>query len=776
MQNDYSVEELQKELDAWNPMRDDYTNSTFNKYSSGPGAYLDAALQPAQQAEAGRKQLSLHSTKMNESSTTKFIPYLVLKNLPPGTTKKAIYNICKRHGRVSEIRDSKKNDYFFIDFPTVAEMESVYRGLVENQYGFSVLVGKQKHKQQTEPIYSDVEETLPPIEMDKNIIDFDNRNYRSSEKNLPRPHFEHTPIINQKAYEIKDSLLQRNDPHRHFLITDDAHQLERAGLKDYNELNNLETSKYKYRTGRAYIEMSEKSKTYIEEKSSKSLGGYDSSRQIYENNHNDRRIGRPINIGHCANCNQSCDIVCARCQTYFCGLECQRKAWPNHRQICGKENFKGLNESTEYKSLKETQVNDEPVNPKSDPNMSSSSGQVLLTNDVEKATTEKVQSKRIPRSGNLVALTAISKTNIVFIRSKADKDDLNFFKLVNDVQNAAKHLKKLSKTPICGQIVITDFEGQYNRAMILNSDNERHIKLVYVDYGNLDARKLEDLYEAPEQLINIQRFVEPVILKDVPDMYMTEEIRKFMYSYLDGIDLVLKYDENSDLLSDQGVYQVELIDEVTNQNFNKMIAKLCKPKEPTNPDEAYFMNYLHQKKLPEGNNIELVVMDNSLLCTGCISCSTRDWAIEIEKFQSDLQLYGESLKQQCYTPRIGELCIAKYKVDSKWYRGRCLEIVGDGFPSIMFFDYGNIGMVNVKDIRRYPAEFTFPIYTCDCEIKGLPEQCDTELVQKLEEFIPNGSTIHCESVTIYKDENFHALTLPKLIQNLKAEGLLKNEV
>ncbi|XP_049311915.1 protein vreteno isoform X2 [Bactrocera dorsalis] len=773
MSND-NLNNVLKELGAWNPMRDDYTNSKFNKYSSGPGAYLDAAVQPAQQAEAGNKQRSSISKNVNDSSTSKFTPYLVLKHLPPGITKKAIYNICTRHGRVSDVRDSTKNDYFFIDFPTVAEMESVYRALVENQYGFHVLVGKQKNKQQTEPILSDIEETLPSIETEKNVIDFEHRNYRSSEKNLPRPHFGHTPIVNQKAYETKDSLLQRNDPQRHFLITEDAHELERAGLKDYNELNNMETSKYKYRTGRAFIEMSEQSKTYIEEKSRQSLGGYDWSRQIYENNHNNRGIERPKDIGQCANCDRSCDIVCARCQTYFCGLECQRKAWPKHRQICGKENiknsFKGLNENLENKCFQEEKVHVESNNKENESSLNTSTSSGV----VEKST--EMQSRKIPRSGNLVALTAVSKTNIVFIRSKADEDNLNFFKFINNVQNTAKQLKKLSKTPICGQIVITNFAGQYNRAMILNSDNEQHIKLVYMDYGNLDARKLEDLYEAPEQFIQVQRFVEPVILKDVPEMYMTEEIRKFMYSYLDGIDLVVKYDEKNDLLSDKGVYEVELFDGTTNQNFNKMVAKLCKPTEPTNPDEAYFVNHLPQKQLPEGDNIELVVMDNSLLCTGCISCSTKKWAIEIEKFQSDLQLYGESLKDQCYTPRIGELCIAKYKVDGKWYRGRCLEIVGDGFPSIIFFDYGNIGMVNVKNIRRYPAQFTFPIYTCDCEIKGLPEQCEADLVQKLEELIPNGSTIHCENVTVYKDDNFHAITLPKLIHNLKAEGLLKEKV
>lgn len=68
--------------------------------------------------------------------------------------------------------------------------------------------------------------------------------------------------------------------------------------------------------------------------------------------------------------------------------------------------------------------------------------------------------------------------------------------------------------------------------------------------------------------------------------------------------------------------------------------------------------------------------------------------------------------------RVQELCIARYSEDGLWYRGLCLETVGDGFPSIHFIDYGNITTVPIEDIRKYPRQFTFPIYTADCEIKG----------------------------------------------------------
>lgn len=221
-------------------------------------------------------------------------------------------------------------------------------------------------------------------------------------------------------------------------------------------------------------------------------------------------------------------------------------------------------------------------------NTSASSEANLLPKTDQKQ--RESRSAEIPRSGSLVTLTSISKTNIVFIRSKTHEDNFNFFKLVNEVQSVAKNMKKLSKLPSCGQIVIVDFEGQFSRAMVLNSDDEQRVKLIYIDYGNLDARKFEELYEVPGQFVDIQRFAVPVILKDVPEMYMTEEIRKFMYSYLDGIDLVLKYDTEIDCLADKGVYKVELIDGTTNQNFNKMVAKLCKPTEPLNPDEAFFAN------------------------------------------------------------------------------------------------------------------------------------------------------------------------------------------
>lgn len=58
------------------------------------------------------------------------------------------------------------------------------------------------------------------------------------------------------------------------------------------------------------------------------------------------------------------------------------------------------------------------------------------------------------------------------------------------------------------------------------------------------------------------------------------------------------------------------------------------------------------------------------------------------------------------------------KCDTEWYRGILMEAIGDGHPTMMFIDYGNINIVSNKNIRRMPKEFAYPLYTLFCNIDG----------------------------------------------------------
>lgn len=199
-------------------------------------------------------------------------------------------------------------------------------------------------------------------------------------------------------------------------------------------------------------------------------------------------------------------------------------------------------------------------------------------------TDEEEFKQNMPRSGNIVTITAITKTNVVFIRSKTYDANISYFNTINTLQAIGKNLKHLTSEPKCGAVVIAKFENQYNRALVLGIKNPNSIAVNFMDYGNLDQLKMDELYEAPKEFVNKPRHAIPVVLKDVPDFYMTQEIRTFMYAYLNNISVEIRY-KPEDFNADNRIYAVELIDENTRQNLNKMIIKLATPQEPQISDE-----------------------------------------------------------------------------------------------------------------------------------------------------------------------------------------------
>ncbi|XP_065363950.1 protein vreteno [Calliphora vicina] len=810
-----SVEELNHKFDKWNPMENDYKNTKFNQYVSGPGAELDAELQPGQQA--------LQSGKRNnaDKKDDQAFPTLVFRNLPADMTKTAMHNICSKHGKVRTVRDSTKNDYYFVELATVADMEAVFRALEHNNYGFQILVGKNKNKKSSDMERNKINRNLAPVPPLSTGIDYQNRSYRTSNKQHPRPHVKEDSVLHTNNATTVDSGLPLK------LLVDDAHSLERQGL--YKMSND---KKFNYRNGRSYVNMPEKTKKFIDKKHSESSGTYNGSANKFM--HKPEQGGlMPKDFAKCSVCFYACDNVCARCSQHYCSTECQLSDWPQHRYICGKpkhlqktpppkkqkqfdkkslESSKETNKealrSTEEKSKKGNETNPQkqlPTCSKSPttkhkqpiatamelPSCSTNSAtsvrkqpktieQQRTTTSTTSANVSKIppatnnDQENMPRSGNIVTITAISKTNVVFIRSKTYDANLSYFNTIDSLQAIGKMLPPLKAMPQCGNMVIAKFENQFNRALVLQVINPEKILIIFVDYGNLEQMTLDDLFEAPEEFVAKPRHAIPVLLKDVPDLHMTQEIRKFMYTYLHNINVEIRY-KAEDFREENKIFAVELIDESTQQNLNKMIVKLSKPTEPQNTNEICNRGYLEQKVLPSGDNVEFYIMDNSLMSSGCISCTIKPYVIEIQKFQKELQSYAESITKEAYTPRVDELCIARYSLDGLWYRGVCLEAVGDGHPSIHFIDYGNITIVPIEDIRRYPRQFTYPIYTADCEIKGLPHDCDDKLVAKLELLIPNNDVIKCENVTAFEGENFYVISLPNVIRDLIACGILKND-
>jgi len=85
-------------------------------------------------------------------------------------------------------------------------------------------------------------------------------------------------------------------------------------------------------------------------------------------------------------------------------------------------------------------------------------------------------------------------------------------------------------------------------------------------------------------------------------------------------------------------------------------------------------------------------------------------------------------------------------MEKSWYRGICMESVGDQHPTICFIDFGNITPVAVADIRKIPKELVqLPTHATTCRIKGLPADMK-DILPRLESVFVAGEVIFVDSV------------------------------
>ncbi|ALC45994.1 vret, partial [Drosophila busckii] len=371
---------------------------------------------------------------------------------------------------------------------------------------------------------------------------------------------------------------------------------------------------------------------------------------------------------------------------------------------------------------------------------------------------EQFTKLKLPPSGSNVKITAFEQSNVVYVRSAEIHAEVAYFKLISDVMCHGKSATKLTKLPRCGELVIYKIDTEIIRAMVLNVEDPQAIYIVCVDYGSVEITTLDCLYECSYYLASLPRYTVPVLLRGVPKRYLTSNLCGVFYELNDNYTFVLKYAKH-DFDAGKGMQRVLLIETEMNRSLNRLVKTIITPVEPTLYTNPLTEDYLHHVYLPNGKHMELVVMDNSYLKDGIIYCTLLEYAYEITQLQRDLQFYGESLaKRTYYAPRKNELCICKYH--DKWCRGICMEIVGDGYPSILFLDYGNITPIHIDYIRPYAPQFNYPILTILFVINDLVpcDMSDSHWI-KLEQQLAIGSIFKCNEVSYDEKENNYSMCL-----------------
>ncbi|EDV54094.1 protein vreteno [Drosophila erecta] len=428
-------------------------------------------------------------------------------------------------------------------------------------------------------------------------------------------------------------------------------------------------------------------------------------------------------VSKCVVCQNWTDTFCKLCKMPFCDASCFADVAEQHKQACGK-------------------------------------GEILK---LDEKVGRKFPKPGLPPSGSKVRITAFEQTNVVYVRSADIQVDVAYYTVLMEVMMLGKTASKLQNGPDSGQIVLYKFEGHMSRALVLNVDDPKDIYVVCIDFGSVEVTQLEDLYECSSYLAGLPCYPVAVKLRGVPRRFVGPNIREVMYELDQSLVFDIKYSKREYDFSK--CLQIVVMTEIDlNRSLNRLFKTVITPVEPSVSDLGYKEDCLPYIPLRFGKNIDVVVMDNTFLKCGFVYCTSRDLAYEVTRMQRDIQEYGEKIaKCATYAPPINELCIAKY--EGKWCRGLSVELIGDGYPSILFIDYGNIVPTHVTDIRPYPPQFAFPIMTTQLDLIGVPEQPTDEQIKWLEHYYPTGTVINCSEI-IYCEENDTYSTRIEKLQEL----------
>ena len=58
-----------------------------------------------------------------------------------------------------------------------------------------------------------------------------------------------------------------------------------------------------------------------------------------------------------------------------------------------------------------------------------------------------------------------------------------------------------------------------------------------------------------------------------------------------------------------------------------------------------------------------------------------------------------------YTPKVGDVCVAKFSLDDEWYRAKVLSVNSNGNVTVLFIDYGNREQTKATNLAQIPAGF-----------------------------------------------------------------------
>ncbi|XP_032669554.1 uncharacterized protein LOC116843316 isoform X3 [Odontomachus brunneus] len=380
------------------------------------------------------------------------------------------------------------------------------------------------------------------------------------------------------------------------------------------------------------------------------------------------------------------------------------------------------------------------------------------------------------KNGSKICLINYRNQYIMFANS-LDKSEVEY---TNDINQRVAHCSQkaphLSKPPSIGQMVIAPYmDGNKYRAMVTKlQDNTATI--VYVDFGNFTDINVNELQEISDDLAVKRSCSGRLVLKDVPhDVPMSAEVDAYLRDLVGREEsLVCTYDNGS---FKNGVYLTTDTGESVNDKIKELLIPSWK-KDNYDDKTCYMINDISIAPMGKvGDTVEALVLHLSDIKNLSFMMSPFDLDLithVINDMSGLIQEYCE--KTEYYIPRKQELCLALY--DGTWYRALCLDPHGSSTEcEIFFIDYGNVDIVEHKNVRQMPETFIRPAAMANiCSVINLAPvdsagNYSTAVQQKVSELVTINSPVQIKIVE-FLDSGEYKVELPKIRATLEQAGLV----
>ncbi|KFQ13674.1 Tudor domain-containing protein 6, partial [Leptosomus discolor] len=421
-------------------------------------------------------------------------------------------------------------------------------------------------------------------------------------------------------------------------------------------------------------------------------------------------------------------------------------------------------------------------------------GCVLLEN-----ISDLLQPKIVPALKVLVCVSHVNDPLDFYVQLESEEAQLN--SISESLNNRTQ-----AKNP-CGQLfqagdlisAVYSEDSLWYRAVVKEKTSDNLLSIQYIDYGNTSVINVDQAHRLPEDLSSIPAISIHCFLGGLKCGKNTDWAENAVLNFTKRTSEVLltcefveKVEDKWEvILSDhQGIITVDLADEdlvsretpcsgeILDRGENSDVIPVCKPLPPQAQNESSCVSDCKSFvwKFPEAGQtvkIYVTVVNGPEYFWSC-GADTEDMNYIEEKIEEADKLGLDSLNDCRSCIKSGDICLAKYSQDGKFYRAKVSSIEGDNVV-VKHVDYGSEEVVSMAMVRQIPGDLLeVPNQAFACCLSGFSSSEGSWLSEAKEKFYDMTEDLLLEAEVIDTQED-KAFDVPLSVVKLEASGKSINE-